>query len=54
VDGGRHAFTVAAERLHLAECQHRARIDVDHLVDIASVIVPRAFESGDLPMQKPS
>src|SRR5262249_58963357 len=49
----RHAFAIAADRLQLAEGQHRTRIDVDHLVHIAGVIVPGSLEGGNLPLQKP-
>src|SRR5262249_44111235 len=50
----RHAFAIPADRLQLTEGQQRTRIDIDHLVHIAGVIVPSSLEGGNLPPQKPS
>src|SRR5262249_7884312 len=53
ISGRRHVFTITADRLQLAEGQHRTRIGVDHLVHIAGVVVPGSLESGNLTAQKP-
>lgn len=53
VGGGWHVFAISAETGHFAEGEQRARVGIEHLAQIACIVVPGALELGDLPPQKP-
>ena len=47
IGGGRHVFAISAETGHFAEGEQRARVGIEHLAQIACIVVPGALELSD-------